>query len=137
MFTLTYMSTAVRRFSREELLDLLQRSRTRNEADGLSGMLLYRDGAFMQTIEGPREAVLATKARIDRDPRHEGVVTLISQETPAREFDGWSMAFRDISGLSIEEPGYHEFMNAPITTARLRDVSDAARRMLLRFKQWT
>ncbi len=57
MFFLVYVSSAVRPFSRVDLDDLLATSRANNARVGITGMLLYKDGNFMQVLEGDEEAV--------------------------------------------------------------------------------
>jgi hypothetical protein len=64
-------------FSEEELIQLLETSRQNNAKIGVTGMLLYKDGNFMQLIEGPEEAVRALHAKISIDPRHRGLMTLL------------------------------------------------------------
>ena len=49
-----YISFAAIRLSQHELLDLLKKARLRNQAQGLTGMLLYRDGTYLQYLEGAR-----------------------------------------------------------------------------------
>jgi hypothetical protein len=89
-----YVSTAVKAFSQAELEALLDVSRRRNDACGVTGMLLYVDGNFMQLLEGPEDAVAATRARIAADPRHHTLITLLHTERSERHFQDWSMGFR-------------------------------------------
>ncbi len=57
MFSLTYVSSAVRPFAEDELADLLAVSRQNNARLGITGMLLYKDGNFMQVLEGEEAEV--------------------------------------------------------------------------------
>jgi hypothetical protein len=57
MFRIVYVSAASEPFSDQQLKELLQKSRQNNVAAGITGMLLYKDGTFMQTLEGPELAV--------------------------------------------------------------------------------
>lgn len=66
MFGLVYVSSAVVPFSKAELLSLLTKSRENNSKVGLTGLLIYKDGSFMQVLEGEETAVLATHERIAR-----------------------------------------------------------------------
>jgi hypothetical protein len=59
MYRLVFVSSAVELFSRGQLEDLLKKSRQNNGAVDLTGMLLYKDGNFMQCSERPKEAVAA------------------------------------------------------------------------------
>lgn len=46
---------------------------------------------FLQVLEGPRGAVAATMARIQRDLRHTGVRVLEAAPLERRDFPEWSM----------------------------------------------
>jgi len=48
---LVYVSSATAKFSPADLAALLEHSRRKNSATGLSGILLYHNGDFMQLGE--------------------------------------------------------------------------------------
>lgn len=81
--------------------DILERSRRNNEAADLTGLLLFSSGSFMQALEGPHDALQAAFERIEKDPRHHGLITLLDREVPARAFPDWSMGWQH---LSPEDP---------------------------------
>ncbi len=111
MYQLVYVSSETIRFTDEALLDLLKASRRRNEACRVSGLLLYRHGTFTQLLEGEKEDVLATFARISADPRHGQIITLLEGECAERDFEEWSMAFRKLDDSEAEDiPGYSDFL---------------------------
>jgi hypothetical protein len=136
MFSVTYVSSAVQMFSREALHELLRKSRSANDAAGLTGMLLYRDGNFMQVLEGEAPAVQSTFKKIQADPRHRGILVLLKQENlQRRQFNGWSMAFRDLGAPStLTLPGFDEFLNTPLTDPRFTQDPSAVGRLLQVFK---
>jgi hypothetical protein len=70
---------------------IVQQSRHNNAVDGVTGLLWYQDGLFLQVIEGPESSVAATFARIATDPRHEELTILSDRPIEAREFGYWSM----------------------------------------------
>jgi hypothetical protein len=136
MYSLTYASSAIRPYSIEELRSLLQISRTNNGRAGITGMLLYKGGNFMQVLEGEREAVLATMARITADPDHRGVLVLLSSACAQRTFGTWSMGFRDLDGTGTRTlPGYDEFLNTPLTDERFVRDPVACQKLLRIFKR--
>lgn len=63
----------------------------RNEAQGISGVLLYTPSHFVQALEGPKDAVLKTFQRISADMRHEGVLVVSEKPVGERLFRGWGM----------------------------------------------
>lgn len=76
-FQLVYVSSATTLFSQAELIALLESSRQKNAMAGLSGILLYHDGNFMQLLEGAESSVQSTYESIARDPRHQGCLILL------------------------------------------------------------
>ena len=57
MFHLVYASSALQPFTKPELQALLEQARQKNAKLGVTGMLLYKDGNFMQVLEGEKETV--------------------------------------------------------------------------------
>ena len=57
LITLIYGSAAVDPFTEPELIALLEKSRANNQSLGVTGMLVYRDGNFLQVLEGEAEQV--------------------------------------------------------------------------------
>lgn len=56
----------------EEVGEIVRASIRRNREAAITGLLLAHAGCFVQALEGPAEAVLATYGRICEDPRHTG-----------------------------------------------------------------
>jgi hypothetical protein len=136
LFHLVYISTASQTFTLKELLPLLEESRRRNEAEGVTGILLYRERCFMQLLEGDEAAVLATYARIFKDPRHHGLITLLKGPIQERAFGEWLMGFRDLNLPRIcNVPGYSEFMNEDWHGREMRECPQRSLRLLQLFKE--
>lgn len=93
LHALAYVSTAQGMVTEQALQRLLQRARANNDEQGVTGVLLYCDGSFMQYIEGPRDAVDRVYALIRADKQHHGIVPLLSQALQHRAFSGWTMAY--------------------------------------------
>ena len=96
LIRLIYVSTARREASTAELDDILASAVRHNEADGVTGMLLYSEGGFMQVLEGEEATVEETFRRVERDPRHTDVFVLERTPVAERSFGRWSMGFRRI-----------------------------------------
>ena len=86
LWQLIYTSHATDAFSETELGAILAASHANNPPQGLTGILLYSDGRFIQVLEGARDAVEALYERIKADPRHEAVRRVITREVPQRGF---------------------------------------------------
>jgi hypothetical protein len=102
MRRIVYLSTATRLMSDADLLEVLRVSRVNNARDGVTGMLLYQGGNFIQLLEGEPAAIDTVYARIDKDPRHHSVLRMLDGEAEERLFADWSMAFRPADSLSAE-----------------------------------
>lgn len=103
---LIYTSIALTPFSRQQLSDLLVRARQNNHAQGISGLLVYNDGFFIQVLEGPEKEVEALYAHIGQDRRHKNIRLLLSQTIKEKEYGDWSMGFVDVTELSTDIEGY-------------------------------
>jgi hypothetical protein len=93
LLQVVYLSTAHRPLGFEELQQIVEVSRRNNLASGLTGMLLYHDGTFVQALEGPADQVRKTLDRIEGDATHHSILVLIQDNVTKREFGAWSMGF--------------------------------------------
>jgi hypothetical protein len=97
---------------------LLHQCRENNRRQGITGMLLYNDGNFVQVLEGPQEAVDRLLATIKHDLRHKGVLELLRGDLAERQFPDWSMGFRDVSDLAPRDRAdVSDFLAAPFPEA--------------------
>lgn len=134
IFQVVYISSAVSAFSAEELVGLLKKSRERNERQGVTGVLLYHDGNFMQLLEGSEQDVRATYARIQADQRHHGCLLLLERTVEGRLFPDWSMALKDSRSAVVREtPGFSDFLRRGGLQEMSKD-APAAMRLLETFR---
>jgi hypothetical protein len=104
LHALVYVSTATHQLSLPEIRHLLERARARNIQEGITGVLLYSHGNFMQYLEGTSSGMSKVYDIIKADPLHKGIIELLREPIPSREFSGWSMAFRSISAFGTSDP---------------------------------
>jgi hypothetical protein len=97
LLSIVYASTATVPFDETDLALLLGVSRMNNEPRGLTGLLLHRNGQFMQALEGPERAVRAVLRTITADTRHTGVWVLHEETIDERRFGSWAMGYRALS----------------------------------------
>ena len=88
---LMYASRAVPTVNQDELVAILRKSKANNLAIGVTGVLCFSEGIFLQALEGGRSAVNQLYNRIVSDPRHSHVELLCYEEIGERRFAGWSM----------------------------------------------
>ncbi len=99
---LVYTSISTHSMSENELQDILKISRKRNEASGITGMLLYLDPFFMQVLEGEDSVLVQLFERIKKDPRHHKTSPIYKESIQDRRFKNWTMGFAQINGENIE-----------------------------------
>ena len=97
LYRVVYTSRASRPMTRGELDDMLQGSRRRNVENGITGLMLYEAGNFIQVIEGPRKLVDDLYDKIAQDPRHRAVERISAGPVESRDFESWSMGFSDLA----------------------------------------
>jgi hypothetical protein len=95
-----YASRAASGMDHEELLAILRQSKTANPAHGITGVLCFSEGIFLQVLEGGRSAVNQLYNRIASDSRHTDVELLCYEEIGERRFAGWSMGQVNMSRLN-------------------------------------
>ena len=79
---------------------ILAQSRSHNPECGITGILCYGGGIFLQAIEGGRMSVSDLYGHIQRDGRHKDVVLLHYEEISERRFGGWTMGQVDMSRIN-------------------------------------
>jgi hypothetical protein len=136
MLQMIYTSAATRKISPKELQELLVISRQNNIRNGITGMLLFEDGTFLQVLEGEEEVVERTYQRIAHDPRHNKILLIARFELEQRSFHDWEMCYFDASGGKLLDlPGYSGFLNKKTVELETLEDGDKAREVLLNFKQ--
>src|SRR3954470_1590920 len=109
MIQLAYLSSTASLLSRDELTQLLVRSRANNGKHNITGMLLYKDGNVLQVLEGDRAEVLSLFQKTGKDPRHRGVIRLYEKEVKERDFPEWTMGFHDLNSEEVRSlPGFSD-----------------------------
>ena len=93
MRQLLYVSNTELEIGLSDLDQVLTASRRNNAMMGITGLLLFIDGGFLQILEGEERAVRELYTRISSDPRHRNSRLMLDREVPSRAFPDWSMGF--------------------------------------------
>lgn len=107
---LIYMSSATALMTDQQLVRLLEQSRSWNKMHHLTGMLLYVEGKFfdsllphtgrqlqgrfMQVLEGTQTDINNIFSKIEKDDRHHDVLVLKETALEQRYFENWAMGFK-------------------------------------------
>lgn len=132
---IVYGSIAVEPFGEQALLSLLDGARAFNERLSITGLLLYKEGKFLQYLEGPIGDLEALYARIERDPRHRAV-TIIACGESERQFGDWSMGFKNLTDWRPPKlfRGASSIMSTPFDPQYFGSNPSDAKRILLAFR---
>ena len=79
---------------------ILAQSRSHNPTSGITGILCYGGGIFLQALEGGRMQVSELYGHIQKDARHKDVVLLSYEEISERRFGGWTMGQVNVAKLN-------------------------------------
>lgn len=109
LIQLVYVSAANIEFSAADLDVLLDKARQNNSAIGVTGVLLFHEGTFLQVLEGDEQTVNNLYDKIAEDTRHGNVLLLATRAIDQPNFGDWSMGFvRDQKALE-KLPGFVDF----------------------------
>lgn len=127
-----YVSSAAPGLSLAEIDALLIEARRRNEQDGITGVLLFGGGNFMQYFEGPRAAAEALLARLLRDKRHFDMHLIMNDPVEARRFSSWAMGFLTGEATRLRA-GHAALANDQALRARVFETGAALENLMRQF----
>ena len=135
LISVVYVSSG-KRLSEAEVIDILRVSRFNNSHLNITGLLAYKDGNFLQVLEGPESSVTRVLETIERDRRHSGMIILAKRKLQERLFPEWSMAFRELKDMSPDEASaYSPFLDGSLVEEKIAEKPDICYKLLLSFKQ--
>ena len=97
---LLYVSRALDPDASAATDSILSVAREHNMANGITGILCYGGGIYLQAIEGGRNQVNNLYGQIVSDKRHTDVVLLNYEEISERRFGGWTMGQVNLTRLN-------------------------------------
>lgn len=134
LIQLMYVSSAAHSLTDGELERILESCTRHNAETGITGMLLYSEGNFMQVLEGSESAVTETYERICQDSRHTNFFLLSKDQIPRREFSAWNMGFRRLTKRDAQNsPNYAPLFEHGFDPQQLGTQSSLAAEMMREF----
>ena len=100
MRQIIYFSSAADDQSGATVQGILETSRTLNERDAVTGILIAGGLRYLQLIEGDSTIVGLTLDRIRSDTRHVGVNVIVDRKIKVGNFQSWSMALMEAPDLA-------------------------------------
>jgi Sensors of blue-light using FAD len=126
LINLIYGSSASQTVTDDVLLEILRKARQKNQRLGITGMLLYRGGNFLQVLEGDKDVVNDLYTVIERDPRHHHVQLFVRRPVAERGFGEWEMDFVQMDHINpAEVEGLSTFLSEPLDSKRFKDAKFA------------
>ena len=93
LVSMTYVSRSNPDLSDKEISEILQQAQDNNSANAITGMLIFKDNIFLQTIEGSRAQINHLLYSLIADQRHYDLQILETRELTYREWSKWSMNY--------------------------------------------
>jgi len=137
MHYLIYVSSAEMLMSSDDLMFLLTQCREKNPLVGVTGMLLYKGGNFMQMLEGEQSVILGLFEKIKRDRRHKDVIKILDGEIQQRNFQNWSMGFVNMNEVGDDYPSFNEFFAGKVELRKFQEDAQLARQFIVNFNEST
>lgn len=106
LYALVYLSKAVVDFDHTALQDLAHRAALKNEKLQISGYLCYKEGFFVQYLEGKKVHVVALYDEIEKDARHIILNMVETRDISSRKFMGWHMRYllaHELQSFQLED----------------------------------
>lgn len=97
---LIYTSKTSSHFGPEDIENILEKARSNNLKNNVTGLLCFNNKYFLQCLEGSREKVNNTYHQILNDKRHSDIIMLNYSEIAEREFEQWSMGYMPQTSLT-------------------------------------
>lgn len=116
---IVYVSSSAQPMTPSMLEALLIEARRLNLESGVTGVLLYCDGTFMQYFEGTPSAMQETYTRIRQSRQHSRITELMNEPIATRGFPDWQMG--------LAKPTKSELLALSTANWVLRDSGSVAR----------
>jgi hypothetical protein len=95
--TICYTSKAIDGLGTDSVEMIFLSTQQNNYAKGISGVLLFGLGSFLQVLEGDKKQVLDLyENTIAQDPRHKELFEIINRPTDASIFEDYNSTFNII-----------------------------------------
>lgn len=103
LYEVLYVST-IAPFSPISIVgDIAGKARQANEAQAVTGLLIFDGMHFCQQLEGEQKTVLKLIEKIRNDPRHTDVEIIHNAPLDARRFKRFSLGYTTVDDLDVLE----------------------------------
>ena len=99
--SLLYISDLSLTAPHDAIASIANRSRHRNLADEITGLLAFDGSRFVQLVEGPLDAITRLLQRLRADKRHSAMEILALRAVSRLRFPGWSLAYTSLDPKNL------------------------------------
>lgn len=111
-YYLVYISKTTENLFNSDLKKILTQAQQKNIQLDITGLLLYKNGYFIQALEGDKKIVIELFEKISKDCRHTDVTKVVEKTQGLRLFPNWAMAFRDLDDPETKKlQGFSQLIN--------------------------
>lgn len=93
LYEILYVSTLAPSFPIAVVGDIAGKARTFNQAQGITGLLIFDGMRFCQQLEGEQKNVLKLLEKIRQDPRHTHIEVIHNAPLAERRFRRFSLGY--------------------------------------------
>ena len=93
MYTICYVSKGKDGLTTDDLEELFGYTLEYNTEHNITGILLYKAGSFLQVLEGNKQTLVSIFERIEQDPRHKEIFTILKGPCKRRIFGNYASRF--------------------------------------------
>ena len=97
---IVYVSVATKDLEKQEIHQILETARSKNQIKNITGFLLFNGAMFLQMLEGDCRKVNDLFTTLNKDPRHNKIQKIYEGQAETNIFSNWSMAFSKINTKS-------------------------------------
>lgn len=97
MICIVYISSMKREYSPDELYEIAEKFQIYNNANGITGLMIYHNRNIMQYIEGEDNVIKNIYKKIINDTRHHNIIKLIEETSLKRRVEDWNICFEEKS----------------------------------------
>ncbi len=101
-YAIVYLSTASEDLEEEVIENILKSSKTWNNQNDITGLLLFSEGSFFQIIEGEKNTISELFENIKEDDRHHNIMQIFGKDIHKDAYDGYDSDF--ISNYAEYDP---------------------------------
>ncbi len=109
-YAIVYVSNASEDLEKDQIIDILYKSKDWNNENDITGLLLFSGGNFFQIIEGEKKVIFDLFQEIQADNRHENILQIFGKEIYKDAYNGYESDF--VADDSFYDPEkFQDYLN--------------------------